>query len=72
MQYPKVMSMHCDDKRTIFSLKQCISDSKLELQSLLVQLNTETNSEKRLQIQTRINDIEKTIQESNDHLKSFQ
>jgi len=63
--------MHCDDKRTIFTLKQLISDSTLELQKVMNQLKDEKDNEKKLQIQTRINDLEKIIQESKDQLKSM-
>ena len=63
--------MQCDEKRTIFALKQCISDSTIELQEAENQLKTEENNEKRLQIQTKINDLEKTIHESNDQLLSM-
>jgi len=63
--------MHCDDKRTIFTLKQLISDSTIELQKVMNQLKDEEDNEKKLQIQTRINDLEKIIQESKDQLKSM-
>lgn len=63
--------MHCNDKRTIFTLKQLISDSTLELQKVMNQLKDEKDNEKKLQIQTRINDLEKIIQESKDQLKSM-
>ena len=63
--------MHCEDKRTIFTLKQLISDSTLELQKVMNQLKDEKDNEKKLQIQTRINDLEKIIQESKDQLKSM-
>ena len=67
----KGLLMHCDDKRTIFTLKQLISDSTLELQKVMNQLKDEKDNEKKLQIQTRINDLEKIIQESKDQLKSM-
>lgn len=67
----KELLMHCDDKRTIFTLKQLISDSTLELQKVMNQLKDEKDNEKKLQIQTRINDLEKIIQESKDQLKSM-
>jgi len=63
--------MHCDDKRTIFALKQLISDSTLELQKVMNQLKDEKDNEKKLQIQTRINELEKTIQDSKDQLESM-
>lgn len=67
----KELLMHCNDKRTIFTLKQLISDSTLELQKVMNQLKDEKDNEKKLQIQTRINDLEKIIQESKDQLKSM-
>ena len=63
--------MHCDDKRTIFALKKCISDSRLELQEALNLLQTEKDNQKRLQIQTRITELEITIKESHDQLLSI-
>ena len=63
--------MHCDDKRTIFALKQCITDSILELQEAINQLKTETDGEKRIQIQTRINNLEKIVRDSKEQLLSM-
>jgi len=63
--------MHCDDKRTIFALKQCITDSTLELQKAINQLKTEINKEKRKQIQIRINDLEKVVRDSKEQLLSM-
>ena len=63
--------MHCDDKRTIFALKQCITDSTLELQEAINQLKTETDGEKRIQIQTRINNLEKIVRDSKEQLLSM-
>lgn len=63
--------MHCDDKRTNFALKQCITDSTLELQEAINQLKTETDEEKRTQIQTRINDLEKIVRDSKEQLLSM-
>ena len=63
--------MHCDDKRTIFVLKQLILDSNLELQKAMNQLKDEKNNEKKVQIQRRINELEKTIQDSKEQLESM-
>ena len=63
--------MHCDDKRTIFVLKQLILDSNLELQKSMNQLKDEKDNEKKVQIQRRINDLEKTIQDSKEQLESM-
>ena len=63
--------MHCDDKRTIFALEQLIVNSNLELEEAMNQLNEEKDREKKLQIQTRINDLKKTIKDSKDQLLSM-
>ena len=63
--------MHCDDKRTIFVLKQLILDSNLELQKSMNQLKNEKDDEKKVQIQRRINELEKTIQDSKEQLESM-
>ena len=63
--------MHCDDKRTIFVLKQLILDSNLELQKSMNQLKDEKDNGKKVQIQRRINDLEKTIQDSKEQLESM-
>ena len=63
--------MHCDDKRTIFALKQNISDSTIELQGAVKQLKTENDIGKRFQIQTRIDDLEKTIIDLTSQLLSM-
>ena len=63
--------MHCDDKRTIFVLKQLILDSNLELQKSMNQLKDEKDDEKKVQIQRRINELEKTIQDSKEQLESM-
>ena len=63
--------MHCDDKRTIFVLKQLILDSNLELQKSMNQLKDEKDDEKKVQILRRINELEKTIQDSKEQLESM-
>ena len=60
--------MHCDDKRTIFALKQLILNSNIELEEAMNQLNEEIDEEKKLQIQTRINELKKNIKDSEDQL----
>ena len=60
--------MHCDDKRTIFVLKQLIVNSNIELEEAMNQLNEEIDEEKKFQIQTRINDLKKTIKDLEDQL----
>jgi len=63
--------MHCDDKRTIFALKQFISDSNLELQEARNQIKDEKDCRKKLEIQAEINDLEKAIKDSKEQLFSM-
>lgn len=64
--------MHCDDKRTIFALNQFILDSEIDLRKAEDQLKTENDNTKRLQIQSRIHDLQKNIQDSKDQLLTMQ
>ena len=64
--------MHCDDKRTIFALKQHIIESEIELQESKNRLKIEMEKEKRMQIQTRIDDLERIIKDSKDQLLSME
>ena len=64
--------MHCDDKRTIFALKQFLADSELELQQAVNQLKTESNVEKRLQIKERILYLEKESNQTKKQLLSME
>jgi hypothetical protein len=64
--------MHCDDKRTIFALKQFLADSELELQQAVNQLKTESNVEKRLQIKERILYLEKESNQTKEQLLSME
>jgi len=64
--------MHCDDKRTIFALNQFMVDSELDLQKAKNQLKTENDDSKRLQIQSRIHDLQKSIKDSKDQLLTMQ
>jgi len=63
--------MHCDDKRTIFALKQYILDLSIELQKANDELKTQKETNKRIQIEKKIHVLEKTIQDSKDHLLSL-
>jgi len=63
--------MHCDDKRTIFTLEQFISDSALELKNAQIQLKNEKDEKIRIQIQTQISDLERDIRDSKDQLSSM-
>lgn len=64
--------MHCDDKRTIFALKQFLANSELELQQAVNQLKTESNVEKRLQIKERILYLEKESNQTKEQLLSME
>ena len=59
--------MHCDDKRTISALKQYILDASSELQNLKKQLNN-SNSQKQIEIQNRVDFLQKEILESKEQL----
>ena len=63
--------MHCDDKRTIFVLEQFILNSTFDLQKAINQLKTEKDEKMRIQIQARINGLERDIQDSKDQLLSL-
>ena len=63
--------MHCDDKRTIFVLEQFILNSTFDLQKAINQLKTEKDEKMRIQIQARINSLERDIQDSKDQLLSL-
>ena len=64
-------SMHCDEKRTIAALKQYITEATLELHDLDEQLKSEQNNAKKIEIQNRIDDLQKIIHDSNDQLSSM-
>lgn len=63
--------MHCDDKRTITALKQYVIEATSELDDLDKQLKNEMNNIKKIEIQNRINYLEKIIQESKDQLSTM-
>jgi len=66
-----ITSMHCDEKRTIAALKQYVTEATLELHDLEEQLKGEQNNDKKIEIQSKINDLQKIIQDSNDQLSSM-
>ena len=63
--------MHCDDKRTIFALKQYVKDATIELHDLDKQLKNEINDSQKIEIQNRIKYLEKSILESKDQLSTM-
>jgi predicted nucleic acid-binding Zn-ribbon protein len=63
--------MHCDDKRTIYSLKQFVLEATSELEDLEKQLKNGSNNARKIEIQNRINYLKKAIQDSKDQLLSM-
>lgn len=63
--------MHCDEKRTIAALKQYVTEATVELHDLDEQLKFEQNNAKKIEIQNRMNYLQKMIQDSNDQLSSM-
>lgn len=63
--------MHCDDKRTIFALKQYVKEATLELQDLDKQLKNEINDSQKIKIQNRVKYLEKAILESKNQLSTM-
>jgi len=63
--------MHCDDKRTRSALKQYILDVITELQDLKKQLKIEQDNTKKIEIQNRINYLEKATLDSKDQLSTM-
>ena len=59
--------MHCDDKRTKFSLEQYIKEAKVELLSLEKNIQLKPNSE----MQKRIDHLKKGIRESEEQLSKM-
>ena len=64
----KIRIMHCDEKRTISALKQYVLDTTSELDDLKKQLISKQNN---LEIQNKIKDLQKAIQEAKDQLSSM-
>lgn len=69
--FSHIISMHCDEKRTIAALKQYVTETTLELHDLDQQLKNEQNNDKKIEIQNRMNDLQKLIQDSNEQLSSM-
>ena len=60
--------MHCDDKRTIAALKQYVLDATAELQDLSKQEKIVQDNSKKIEIQNKINYLEKVITDSKEQL----
>ena len=67
-----MLLMHCDDKRTIFVLKQNIAEAISELKNLETLLEDKADEEKKQQTLARIRELEKIIKDSTDQLSSMQ
>ena len=63
--------MHCDDKRTIFALKQYILDVTAELQVLSKQEKIEQDHIKKIEIQNKIDYLKKAITDSKEQLSKM-
>jgi len=63
--------MHCNDKRTIFVLKENLVESIKEKEILVSKINNETNSLKNSEIQKQITQLEISIEDLEDQLKEM-
>lgn len=63
--------MHCDDKRTIFALKKSLEEYSIEKEHHLLELESETDSSKKLELKSKIDTIEKTISEIKHQLTTM-
>lgn len=62
--------MHCDDKRTIFALKKSLEENFIEKEHYLSKLEKEKDPTKKLELQSKIDIIEKTIDEIKHQLET--
>ena len=63
--------MHCDDKRTIFALKKSLEESSIVKEHFLSQLGMEKDPIKKLELQSKIDIIEKTTDEIKHQLETM-
>lgn len=63
--------MHCDDKRTIFALKKSLEECSIEKKHYLLELESEIDSSKKLELKSKIDTIEKTISEIKHQLTTM-
>ncbi len=63
--------MHCDDKRTKFSLEQYLIEATQELYDLQKKLTGNINDESKMKIQKRISFLEKSISDSKEQLSQM-
>lgn len=62
--------MHCDDKRTTFALKKSLEENSIEKEHCLSKLEKEKDPTKKLELQSKIDIIEKTIDEIKHQLET--
>ena len=55
--------MHCDDKRTIFALKEGLNEAIKEKEGLMMKLEREKNTPKRKEIEDKLNQTNEYINE---------
>jgi hypothetical protein len=63
--------LHCDDKRTVFSLKKSLEENSIEKEYYLSKLEKEKDLTKKLELQSKIDIIEKTIDEIKHQLETM-
>lgn len=63
--------MHCDDKRTIFVLKKSLEENSIEKEHFLSKLEKEKDPTKKIELQSKIDIIEKTIDEIKNQLETM-
>jgi hypothetical protein len=63
--------MHCNDKRTIFALKKSLEHYSIEKGHYLSKLGSEKDPNKKLELQSKIDIIENTIDEIKCQLETM-
>ncbi len=63
--------MHCDDKRTIFVLKKSLEEYSIEKEHHISNLEQEKDPLKKLELQSKIDNLEKKISEINHQLSTM-
>jgi len=63
--------LHCDDKRTVFALKKSLEENSIEKEHYISKLEKEKNPTKKLELQSKIDIIEKTIDEIKHQLETM-
>ena len=63
--------MHCDDKRTIFALKQSLNEAITEKKGLILKLEIEKNMQKRIEIENKLKILNKFIDDLNYQISNL-